>query len=212
MKVLVIDDHPILRMGVRQLIVQNWSEAEVIEAETLEEATRLLQGEPPNLIVLDLSLPDASGTEGPARVMQIAKGVPVLVLSSSAEAAFAARLLKMGVSGYVSKERAGSDLAIAIRRVVEGGRYVTPEMADRLVDLLSNNSPTALPHEALSAQEYRVMLLIAAGKGPSEIAETMSLSVKTVGTYRARILQKANWKNNTELTKYCVQHGLTDPN
>jgi DNA-binding NarL/FixJ family response regulator len=211
MRVLVIDDHPIIRMGVRQLILATWPDAAVEEAETLESAMLIVSERRPDLIVLGLSLPDAAGTEAPARVLRMAKGTPVLVLSASAESAFAARLIQMGVAGYLPKDRAGEELSIAMRRVAEGGRYVTPQMADRLLDLLNGQSPSSLPHESLSAQEYRVMLLMAAGKSPSEIAGTMHLSVKTIGTYRARILQKCHWKNNTELTKYCVQHRLTDP-
>ena len=116
----------------------------------------------------------------------------------------------MGVSGYLPKDLAGEELVTALRRVLAGGRYVTASMADHLLGLLSGKAASALPHELLSAQEMRVMLLIAAGRPPAQIADLMSLSVKTVGTYRARILEKAGWKNNTELTKYCVQHGLTD--
>jgi len=113
----------------------------------------------------------------------------------------------MGVSGYLPKDRASDELITAVERLREGRRHVTAEMAG----LLDGRSPSTLPHEQLAAQEHRVMLLIASGKSPAEIAETMRLSVKTVGTYRARILEKTAWKNNTELTKYCVQHGLTDP-
>ena len=142
---------------------------------------------------------------------RLAKGVPILILSLNAESAYATRLLQMGVSGYLAKDRASEELVLAVRRVMEGRRYVTAEMADRLLGLLEGKTPASQPHEQLSAQEYRVMQLIAAGRSPAEIAELMHLSVKTVGSYRARILQKAGWKNNTELTKYCVLHGLTDP-
>lgn len=211
MKVLIIDDHPIMRVGVRQLIVQEWPDARIDEAATLAHALTLGASNRPDVIVLDLSLPDSSGTEGASRILRAIKGVPVLVLSLNAESAYASRLLQMGVSGYLPKDRAGDELVLALKRVMDGGRYVTASMADHLLGLLSGKAPDALPHEQLSAQEHRVMLLIAAGNTPAQIAEMMSLSVKTVGTYRARILEKAGWKNNTELTKYCVQHHLTDP-
>jgi two-component system, NarL family, invasion response regulator UvrY len=211
MKFLVVDDHPIMRVGVRELIQHAWPDSQVDEAATLQDAMSLVETGKPSLVILDLSLPDASGVEGAARMLRVAKGIPVLVLSLNAESAYAARLLQMGVSGYLPKDRAGDELVIAARRVIGGGRYVTASMADRLLGLLAGNSPSTLPHEQLSAQEHRVMLLIAEGKSPAEIAGVMHLSVKTVGTYRARILEKTGWKNNTELTKYCVQHALTRP-
>lgn len=210
MRILIVDDHPIMRVGVRQLILGNWPDATIDEAPTLADAIALCQTCRPEVVVLDLSLPDASGVESATRMLRVLKGVPVLVLSLNAESAYAARLLQMGVSGYLPKDRAGDELVLALKRVLAGGRYVTASMADHLLGLLSGKAPDQLPHEQLSAQEHRVMLLMAAGRSPAEIAEAMSLSVKTVGTYRARILEKAGWKNNTELTKYCVQHGLTD--
>jgi len=210
-RVLIVDDHPIMRLGVRQLIESAWPGAQVDEADSIEAAIASFDANPAQVIVLDLSLPDATGTEGPLRMLRVAKGVPILVLTLNSESAYAARLLQMGVSGYLPKARAGEDLVVAVRRLLEGHRYVTPEMADHLLGLLSGDAPGELPHERLSAQEYRVMQLIAAGRGASQIAETMHLSVKTVSSYRARILTKAGWANNTELTKYCVQHGLTDP-
>jgi DNA-binding NarL/FixJ family response regulator len=211
MRILVVDDHPIMRIGVRQLILAQWPDAAVAEASTLAEALAAAQAAAPDVVVLDLALPDASGTEGASRMLRALKGVPVLVLSLNAESAYAARLLQMGVAGYLPKDRAGDELVLALQRLLAGGRYVTAAMADHLLGLLSGQAPDQLPHELLSAQEHRVMLLIAAGQSPAQIADTMHLSVKTVGTYRARILEKAGWKNNTELTKYCVQHGLTTP-
>ncbi|MET0517910.1 MAG: response regulator transcription factor [Burkholderiaceae bacterium] len=210
MHVLIVDDHPIMRVGVRQLILQEWPDARVDEAPTLGQALSLAQSQRPQIVVLDLSLPDATGVESATRMLRALREVPVLVLSLNAEAAYAARLLQMGVSGYLPKDRAGDELVLALKRVLGGGRYVTASMADHLLGLLSGKAPDALPHEQLSSQEHRVMLLIASGRTPAEIAETMNLSVKTVGTYRARLLEKAGWKNNTELTKYCIQHGLTD--
>ncbi len=210
MRVLIVDDHPIMRVGVRQLILQEWRDAEVLEAPTLAEALQLAQSASPEVVVLDLSLPDATGVESATRMLRVCKSIPVLVLSLNAESAYASRLIQMGVAGYLPKDRAGDELVAALKRVLAGGRYVTASMADHLLGLLSGKPATTLPHEQLSAQEMRVMLLIAAGTAPAQIAETMNLSVKTVGTYRARILEKAGWKNNTELTKYCVQHGLTD--
>ncbi len=211
MRILVVDDHPIMRLGVRHLLAAAWPNAEIVEAETLEQAVERLGAGPTQLVILDLSLDDATGTEAPTRLLRVAPGVPILVLSLNAEPSFAARLMQMGVGGYLPKGRAADELVTAARRVMEGKRYVTPEMADHLLALLSGTTPDAMPHERLSVQEYRVMTLIAAGRPPAEIAELMHLSTKTVSSYRARIFAKAGWTNNTELTKYCVQHGLTDP-
>jgi len=209
-RLLIVDDHPLMRMGITQLVLQEWPDAQIDEAPTIAEALARSAAARPDLVTLDLSLPDAHGTEGASRLLRALPGVPLLVLSLNAEAAYAARLMQMGASGYLPKDRAPEELRIALRRLSEGGRYVTASMADHLLGLLSGKSPDALPHEQLSTQEHRVMLLIAAGQTPAQIAETMHLSVKTVGSYRARILEKAGWANNTELTKYCVQHGLTE--
>jgi len=210
MRVLIVDDHPIMRLGVRQLIKGAWPHSEVEEAQTLEEACVKFESFQPKVVVLDLGLPDASGTEGVARMLRVAQAIPILVLSFNVESAFAARLLKMGVAGYLSKDRAGEELVTALQRICAGRRYVTESTADHLVDLLGGRSSTTALHELLSTQEHRVMVLIAAGKTPAMMAGLMNLSVKTIGTYRARIFEKTGWKNNVELTKYCVQHGLTD--
>jgi DNA-binding NarL/FixJ family response regulator len=158
-----------------------------------------------------VTLPDAQGTEGLARIRRVAREVPILMLSLNKDASYAQRLLQMGAAGYVSKDRTGDELTQAIVRVLNNGRYIPADLADRLLSLFERKSVGSLPHEALTTQEYRVMQLIASGMRPSIIAQTMSLSVKTVGNYRARILAKTGWRNNTELTKYCIQHGLTDP-
>ena len=210
MRVLIVDDHPLMRLGVPPLVLQEWPDAHVDEAPTIAVALERIAAARPDIVTLDLSLPDAQGTEGASRLLRVLPGVPLLVLSLNAEAAYAARLMQMGASGYLPKDRAPDELRAALRRLREGGRYVTSSMADHLLALLSGKAPQALPHEQLSTQEHRVMLLIAAGRTPAQIAEVMHLSVKTVGSYRARILEKAGWANNTELTKYCVQHGLTD--
>lgn len=210
MRVLIVDDHPLMRMGISQLVLQEWPDASLDEAPTIAAALERAAKARPDIITLDLSLPDARGAEGASRLLRALPGVSLLVLSLNAEAAYAARLMQMGASGYLPKDRAPEELRTALRRLSEGGRYVTASMADHLLGLLIGKAPDALPHEQLSTQEHRVMLLVAAGQTPAQIADVMHLSVKTVGSYRARILKKAGWANNTELTKYCVQHGLTD--
>ena len=209
MRILVVDDHPILRFGVRQLVTHRWPHADVDEAATLGDAVASCQAARPDVVVLDLVLPDTSGTEGVATMLKAADGVPLLVLSVHEELAYAARVLKMGASGYLPKDRASDDLVTAIERLLEGRRFVTASMAEHLMALLEGKMPSKPVHELLSLQEHRVMLLIADGKSPAQIATIMSLSVKTIGTYRARIMEKTGWRNNTDLTKYCVEHALT---
>ncbi|MFC7297474.1 response regulator [Herminiimonas aquatilis] len=209
MKCLIVDDHPIMRLGVRQLIAGRWPEAEIAEAESVASATAKFSQTKPDIVILDLSLPDVSGTEGVAKMLRVAKETPILVLSLNAETVYASRVLQMGAVGYLPKDLAGEELITAVQRILEGKRYVTASMADRLLDILGGKAVDQLPHEELSAQEYRVMLLLAAGKTANEVGEAMHVSAKTVSTYTARILQKTGWKNKVEMTKYCVQHGLT---
>lgn len=212
MRVLIVDDHPLLRMGVRTLIESTWPGATIDEAETLAAALAAVRAAPPDVVLLDLQLPDATGVDGAARMLRAAGEVPVLVLSQNTESTHAARLLRMGVRGFLPKDRAPAELATALRRVLDGGRYMTPETAGQLVELLeAGPRAEALPHEALSAQEFRVMQQIAAGRTPAQIGETMHLSAKTVGSYRARIFDKTGWRTNAELTRYCVEHDLIGP-
>lgn len=208
MRILLVDDHPILRAGVAQLIRGRWPEAELAEAGNLAEAVKFLETGAWRAIVLDLSLPDASGLEGLARLRRKAPDTPVLVLSMHAEAAYAARALQGGASGYLTKDRAGQELVAALERVLAGGRYVTASMAEMLTDLLTGRAFDRPPHETLSSQEHRVLLLLAGGRSVGEVAESMHLSVKTVSTYRTRILDKMQLKTNADLTRYCLAHGL----
>lgn len=208
MKILIVDDHPIMRLGVRQLIAQAWPQAAVAEAGSVAEATADFAAAPADAVVLDLSLPDASGSEAPALLLRGMPGVPILVLSLNADASFVARLLQLGIAGYVPKGRAATDLVLALREVLEGRRYVPADLAAQMPPGFQAGDPPGAPHERLSAQEFRVMQLIAAGRSAAQIAAEMHLSVKSVSSYRARVLAKAGWANAGELTRYCVQHGL----
>lgn len=208
MRLLMIEDHPVMRFGVRQLVQQQWPTCEFVEAPSLQAGLELARSQTWDLVLLDLSLPDSSGLEGLVKLRRAVPSVPLLVLSMHNESAYAARALQAGASGYVTKEHATTELLTAIDRVVQGGRYLTPTLAARLAGLLAGDRAPTLPHESLSAQEYRVLLLIASGKAAGEIAETMHLSVKTVGTYRARIIEKTGLSSTAEMARYCLQHGL----
>lgn len=211
MRFLIVDDHPLIRLGARHVLQAGWPGCAVSEAETLAEAERCLRAGPVDAVLLDLQLPDAGGLEGATRLLPLAGTAPVLVVSQNEESTFAARLLQLGVRGFLPKANAAAELQRAVAQVLSGRCYLTPEFAENLVNRL--DAPTqahALPHEALSHQEFRVMQLMAAGRTPAHIAQTMGLSVKTIGSYRSRILQKTGWASNAELAKYCLQHGLAD--
>lgn len=212
MRILIVDDHPVMRFGVRQLIEQHWPQAAVSEAGNLRQALELARVEYFDTAVFDLSLPDASGLEGLAQLHRVAPGLPILVLSMHDEEAYARRAFQVGAKGYLAKENATAELIAAIGRVRNGGRYVSATLAERLAGMLAGEGPSLAPHESLSPQEYRVMLLIAAGKTASEIAGLMHLSAKTVGTYRTRIIEKTGLANTAGIARYCTEHGLLEKN
>jgi two-component system, NarL family, invasion response regulator UvrY len=208
MRVLIIDDHPLMRLGVRELILRQWPGTAVAECASLGEALQRARGQPWDIAVLDLALPDASGIEGLVKLHRAVPDLPILVLSLHDETAYASRALQLGASGYLTKDHATAELLTAIQAVRGGQRYISRALAARLADLLSGAPPPTAPHEMLSPQEYRVMLLIASGLGASEIARLMHLSVKTIGTYRARIIEKTGLEGTAEMARYCSERGL----
>lgn len=210
-RVLIVEDHPVVRFGVRHLIEQDGHDGEIGEAASLAAALAMLRDASWDVVLLDLSLPDTSGLEGLLRLRRAAPDVPVLILSMHDEAAYAARALQAGASGYLTKEHATTELLSAVDRVRRGGRYVSAAFAERLAGMLAGDAVRATPHATLSAQEHRVMLMIAQGRAPSDIAEAMHLSVKTVGTYRARIREKTGLASTADIARYCLQHGLVEP-
>ncbi|HEX6733392.1 MAG TPA: response regulator transcription factor [Azonexus sp.] len=207
MNILLVEDHPIFRFGVRQLIREHWPAAQCDEASTLAEGLAAVRRQPWSLAVVDLNLPDADGIEAVSQLLRAAPGLRLLVLSLNGEAAYAQRVLQLGAAGYLAKDRAGEELVAAIGRVADGGRYISAALAEHLANLVTGKSK-ALPHEELSAQEYRVMLQLAAGRRVAEIAEGMHLSPKTVSTYRSRVMEKLALTSNAELARYCLAHGL----
>jgi len=178
-----------------------------VEAETLADALREIRRDGLLAAVVDLNLPDADGLESVAQLRRAAPALRILVLSLNAEVAYATRALQLGAAGYLNKDRAADELIAALERITAGGRYITASLAERLADLMTGEAARA-PHEELSAQEYRVMQQLAAGKRLVEIAESMHLSPKTVTTYRARVLEKLDVASNADLIRYCLQHGL----
>jgi DNA-binding NarL/FixJ family response regulator len=208
MRVLVVDDHPVVRRGIRQILEDTLRPVEVREAASGEEALSLIRSEPLDIVVLDLSLPDRPGLEVLKASRNERPDLPVLVLTMHDEESFAVRVLKAGAAGYMTKESAPNELAAAVQKVVRGGRYVSQSLAERLAAQLGTSSDRPL-HESLSDREFEVFCLMAKGKSLTEIAHALFISVKTVSTHRARILQKMNLGNNAELVQYAVRHGLT---
>lgn len=207
MKILLLEDHPIVRLGVRQLIARRWPDAEVVEASTLAAALHALRQNALAAAVVDLNLPDTDGLESVIRLRRAAPQLRILVLSLNDELAYATRAMQLGAAGYLNKDRAADELTTALERVMAGGRYITDSVADHLASLVTGESCKA-PHEELSPQEYRVLLLLADGHRLTEIGEAMHLSPKTVTTYRTRILEKLGVDTNADLVRYCLQHDL----
>jgi two-component system invasion response regulator UvrY len=208
-RALIADDHAVVRQGLRQ-ILQETSDMQVTgEASTGPEALDRARGDSYDVVVLDITMPGRSGFEVLKELRVEQPGLPVLVLSMHAEEQFAVRLLKAGASGYLNKESAPEELVKAIRKVVSGGRYVSPTLAEKLAFEIDAGSDK-LAHETLSDREFQVMRMMASGKTVKEIAAELSLSVKTISTYRARILAKMNLHTNAELIHYAITNQLVE--
>lgn len=206
-RVLVADDHDIVRKGVVSLFDDHPDLAVAGEAATAPEVLEMVRGDDWDLLILDLGMPGGEGLETLTRIRTAAPELPVIILSVHPEDRLAARLLRAGASGYVSKESASSELIVAVRRVLDGQRYVSPELASRLASSLAGEA-TELPHEALSDREFQVLVLLGEGQSVSDIADELSLSVKTVSTYKSRLLDKMEMDTNAELIRYAVEHDL----
>jgi two-component system, NarL family, invasion response regulator UvrY len=206
-RVLLVDDHPVVRKGMKAILLEGLPGAVVTEASGGDDALSLLSN-PFDTVVLDLTMPGRSGMDLLAEIKQRFPKLPVLVMSLHAEEQFAMRALKAGASGYLTKAAAPEQLVAAVAEVVAGGRYVSQALAERLAAADAGRIPADLPHDRLSDREFDVMRGIALGRTVSEIAAEMKLSVKTVSTYRARLLEKLSMASNAELTRYAIENGL----
>lgn len=209
MRILITEDHAVVRQGLKLILADHFKKAVFGEAGNATEALALVWKEKWDVVVLDITMPGRSGLEVLKEIKRSRPRLPVLILSMHPEDQFAVRLLKAGASGYLTKESAGDELAGAIQKVVAGGRYISPSLADRMVSYLTIDVRKA-PHERLSDREFLILRMIASGKPVSQIAKELSLSVSTISTYRARILEKMAMKNNAELTHYALQKELVD--
>ena len=206
MRVLIVDDHAILRRGLRSLLSDVFARAEFGEASNAEQALELGK-ERWDVALLDITLPGKSGLDLLKELKAARPRLPVLVLSVHPEDQFAIRALKAGAEGYMTKESAPEKLVEAIHKILAGGRYVSPTLAEKLA-LSVRKDFTRTPHETLSDREYEVMCRIASGKTVTEIAGELSLSVKTISTYRTRLLEKLGVKNSADITRYAIRNQL----
>jgi DNA-binding NarL/FixJ family response regulator len=206
-KILVVDDHPIVRRGIRQILAETTDLHVGGEAANAPEVIERVSQERWDVVVLDISLPGGSGLDLIGEIRRLRPEARVLILTVSSEEQYAVRALRAGASGFLTKESAPDKLVEAVRNIAGGGRYVSPELAEALASLLAGDA-TGPVHERLSNREFEILKLIGSGRTVSQIAEELGLSVKTISTHRTRILHKMSMKTNAELTHYVVRTGL----
>jgi hypothetical protein len=207
LKILIADDHAIVRQGLRQIVAGNEEMMVSAEAASGSEAIQKTRETEPDIVLLDISLGDRHGIDVLKQLRREFPKLKVLMLSMFSEEQYAVRAIKAGAAGYLNKQSAPAELMTALNVVARGRRYVTPDLAELLADSV-NEDQAELPHKSLSDREYQTLLHIAAGTAPNEIAQTMSISIKTFNVYRSRILEKMQLKNNVELTRYVLENSL----
>jgi two-component system, NarL family, invasion response regulator UvrY len=204
-RILIVDDHTVVRRGLKQIVSEETDMEVAGEARNAHEMLSLVRKQQCDVVVADISMPGRSGLDVLKELKQERPKLPVLVLSMHPEDQYAVRALKLGAAGYMTKESAPEELVKAIRKVVTGGRYVSPALAEKLaLDLATETERPA--HESLSEREHQVFCMIARGKTVKEIADELALSVKTISTYRTRILEKLAMKNNAEIIHYAISN------
>ena len=207
--VLIADDHEVVRRGLKDILESERGMRVVAEAASGTEAITLARKTRLDAIVLDISMPGMSGLDVLKELKTICPDVPVLILSIYPEEQYAIRVLKAGAAGYLTKDAAPEELVAAVRRVISGRKYVSPTLAERLARELEEGTDKQ-PHERLSDREFQLLLMIARGRTVGEIAIELSLSVKTVSTYRSRVLEKTGMRNNAEIMRYVMERNLLD--
>ena len=208
-RILIADDHAIVRAGLKQFIADQPDMEVAGEAATGSEAIALVRAGEFDVMLLDISMPDKNGIDTLKTVKQARPQLPILMLSGYTEDQYAVNLLRAGAAGYINKESASNQLVGAIRTVVRGRKFVSPALAQILADGVSGDADRPL-HEELSQREFQIFCKLAAGAAVSKIADELHLSVKTVSTYRTRVLEKMGMKSNADLTYYAIKNGLID--
>jgi len=206
-KALIADDHPIVRQGLKQLLSEEPDMEMVGEAADSNEVLELAGQQDWDIVILDITMPGRGGLDVLKELRQNYPGLPVLILSIHPEDQYAVRALKAGAAGYLTKESAPEELIRAMRTVLKGKKYISASLAEKLADYLEREDQKNI-HEILSDREYQVMVMITRGKSIKEIAEDLSLSIKTISTYRARIFEKMKMKSNAELIRYAINKNL----
>lgn len=209
MRVLVADDFPLFRRGVKNLLADGFGTVTVGECGTFHELMQSITQKKWDVVILDITMPGTTGTEALKQIKSDHPRLPVIVVSMHPEDQYAVRMFKAGADAYLTKASAPEELVKAVKKVLSGGQYVSATLGEKLALTLRSGTDPDL-HEKLSDREYEVMRLIASGKTVSEIAEMMHLGITTISTYRARILDKMNLKNNAELTRYALERRLVD--
>ncbi len=206
-KILLVDDHSIVRQGLRNLIELEADLEVAGEASSGVEAIALVRKNSYNIVVLDISMPDKNGVDTLHDLKHISPDLPILILSGYAEAQYALNLIRSGCKGYLSKDADSDEIIKAIRTIANGKRYISAELAELMTDQLAHPSEKKL-HEALSDREFQVFFKLAGGLSPTDIATELNISIKTVSTYRTRILEKMSLKTNADLTYYAIKNEL----
>lgn len=207
LRILIADDHAIVRQGLKQILEESHEMKVVAEHANGADALRWIRNNDCDVVLLDISMPGMNGAELLKQLREEKPKLPILILSIYPEDQFAVRLIKAGASGYLVKESALEEVVRAVQRVAGGKKYISETVAELLADD-HNATSGKLAHETLSDREYQILLLLASARTPSEIAERLSLSIKTVSTYRTRLLQKMHLRNNAELMQYAIEKQL----
>lgn len=207
-RVLIADDHTIVRHGLRQILSSEQDMFVSAEAQNGQEVLDIVRQERVDVVVLDISMPGRNGLETLKELKRHYPGIAVIVLSMHPKDQYAVRVIKAGASGYITKESAPSELVVAIRKACRGEKYIDPEIAEVLANYIEHGG-TEDPHTRLSDREYEVLCHIASGKGLTDLSQEMNLSVKTISTYRSRIIEKTGLSSNAEITRYAISRGLT---
>jgi two-component system invasion response regulator UvrY len=207
LRILLADDHAVVRQGVKQILAEAFTQGEFGEAQNARELLELVGNERWDIVVLDLAMPEGNGLEALKQIKVRYPQLPVMILSMFPEDQYAVRCLKAGAAGYLNKESAPEELVQAIRKVLQGGQYISSAVADELLSRARQEDDQPL-HKHLSDREYQVLCLIASGKEVKEISTELALSPKTVSTYRTRLMAKMGMRTNAELTRYAFQNGL----
>jgi two-component system, NarL family, invasion response regulator UvrY len=206
-KILLVDDHKIVRQGLKNILELERDLEVADEASSGIEALSLIRKNKYDIVILDISMPDKNGVDTLHDLKHIAPDLPVLVLSGYAEEQYALNLMRSGCKGYLSKDADSDEIVKAIRTITNGKKYISSELAELMTNELSHPSEKQL-HEMLSEREFQVFFKLAGGLSPTEIADELHISIKTVSTYRTRILEKMSLKTNADLTYYAIKYGL----